>query len=168
MNYFISHCTRPSGSADDPDWAILDAYTALLADPDPEVRTAAARAWHQWEDATVSLEPAGSGAYSSRPLHDMLTRARICAHYFAHKAFLPDNDILDRAHELDGIPATLLHGRLDISSPPDTAWHLANAWPSAQLHLIDNAGHIDPGHIRTALQQAIASHAHHITPNGQR
>ena len=156
---FCDHANTP---ADGPVWAILDAYSALLADPDPQVRTAAARAWHQWEDATVSLEPAGGGAYSSRPLEDMITRARVCSHYFAHSAFLPDKDILDRAHELDGISATLLHGRLDISSPPDTAWHLADAWPSAELHFIDNAGHIDPGHIRTAIQQAIAGHAHRI------
>ena len=154
-------CDHANTTTEGSVWAILDAYTALLADPDPRVRTEAARAWHRWEDATVSLEPAGGGAYSGRPLADMITRARICSHYFAHRAFLPGNDILDRAYELDGIPATLLHGRLDISSPPDTAWLLANAWPSAQLHLIDNAGHIDPGHILTVLQEAVANHAHH-------
>jgi proline iminopeptidase len=155
-------CEHAQTSADGPVWAVLDAYTALLVDRDAEIRAEAARAWHQWEDATISLEPAGAAAYSSRPLGEMLTRARICAHYFGHRAFLADNHILDRAHELDGIPATLIHGRLDISSPPNTAWHLANAWPNAKLQLIDNAGHIDPGHMRSAIQHAIAGHAHHI------
>ena len=35
----------------------------------------------------------------------------------------------------------VLHGRLDVSGPPDIAWHLAQAWPDAELHLIDDAGH---------------------------
>ena len=40
-----------------------------------------------------------------------------------------------------GHPGVLIHGRMDISSPPDTAWELARAWPDAELVLIDGAGH---------------------------
>ncbi len=35
----------------------------------------------------------------------------------------------------------IVHGRLDISGPPDIAWRLAERWPSAELVLIGGAGH---------------------------
>jgi proline iminopeptidase len=35
----------------------------------------------------------------------------------------------------------LIHGRLDISGPPDIAWRLAERWSSAELVLIGGAGH---------------------------
>jgi hypothetical protein len=40
-----------------------------------------------------------------------------------------------------------VHGRLDVSGPPDIAWHLAQTWPGCELVLVDEAGHgsRDPG-----------------------
>ncbi|TCO46335.1 hypothetical protein EV646_107360 [Kribbella antiqua] len=35
----------------------------------------------------------------------------------------------------------LIHGRLDISSPADIAWRMAQAWPDAELHLVEQEGH---------------------------
>lgn len=40
-----------------------------------------------------------------------------------------------------GIPAVLIHGRLDISGPLDTAWRLHQAWPGSRLAVLDDAGH---------------------------
>ncbi len=34
-----------------------------------------------------------------------------------------------------------MHGRLDISSPADIPWQLAQVWPDAQLAIIEGAGH---------------------------
>jgi proline iminopeptidase len=42
---------------------------------------------------------------------------------------------------LAGIPATLIHGRYDVSGPADTAWQLHQAWPGSELVLLDDAGH---------------------------
>ncbi len=42
---------------------------------------------------------------------------------------------------LQGIPATLLHGRYDVSGPLDTAWQLHLAWPGSELVVLDDAGH---------------------------
>jgi hypothetical protein len=39
-----------------------------------------------------------------------------------------------------GTAGVLIHGRLDLGGPPDTAWQLANAWPDAELHLV-RTGH---------------------------
>ena len=35
----------------------------------------------------------------------------------------------------------LIHGRLDLSCPLDTAWELARAWPGAELHAPADSGH---------------------------
>lgn len=42
---------------------------------------------------------------------------------------------------MTGIPAVLIHGRLDLSSPLDVPWMLAESWSSGELVLVDNAGH---------------------------
>ncbi len=44
-------------------------------------------------------------------------------------------------HRLTDIPAVLIHGRYDVSSPLDTAWQLHRAWPNSKLIVLDDAGH---------------------------
>lgn len=71
----------------------------------------------------------------------MICRARICAHYFSAGAFLEEGALLRDADRLAGIPGVLLHGRLDLEAPSETAWELARAWPDAQLTIVEGAGH---------------------------
>ena len=66
---------------------------------------------------------------------------RICAHYFSHGAWLEDEELLRGADRLAGIPAVLIHGRLDMGSPLGTAWDVARAWPDAQLVVVGDSGH---------------------------
>ncbi|MGW1271784.1 hypothetical protein [Streptomyces sp. NPDC002491] len=35
----------------------------------------------------------------------------------------------------------MVHGRMDISSPADVPWRLAQVWPDAELVLIGDEGH---------------------------
>lgn len=126
----------------DRDGDLPAAYSRLLADPDPNVRERAARDWHAWEDATISLDWNGApGSYSDRPLAAMLSRARICAHYFGNSVFLDDGVLLRNAGNLAGIPGVLLHGRLDLGSPIETPWELTEVWPGAELVVFDESGH---------------------------
>jgi proline iminopeptidase len=67
--------------------------------------------------------------------------ARLVTHYWAHAAFLEDGSLLRDAGKLAGIPGALIHGRMDISGPPDIAWNLAQVWPDAELVLISDEGH---------------------------
>ena len=121
---------------------LIAGYARQLSDPDPGVREAAAREWHAWEDATISLEPHGRpNSYSDRPIEAMLDRARIITHYFANGAWLEEGALLRDAGRLAGIPATLLHGRLDLGSPVQVAWEVARAWPGAELVVVDDSGH---------------------------
>lgn len=124
------------------DGDLVAAYAQLLEDPDPDVRTRAAADWVTWEDAVISLEPNGKpNAYSSRPPEALLALVRICAHYFSHGAWLQDGELLRQADRLAGIPAVLIHGRLDMGSPLGNAWELARAWPDAKLVVVGDSGH---------------------------
>jgi len=124
------------------DSDLVVAYARLMENPDPEIRARAAMDWCAWEDAVVSLEPNGaSKPYGNQPPASLLAFARITAHYFAHGAWLEEGALLRDAGRLAGIPGVLIHGRLDLSSPLDTAWDLARAWPDAGLVIIGDAGH---------------------------
>src|SRR5439155_2132445 len=92
---------------------LVAAYGRLMESPDPEVRAKAAADWLAWEDAVISLEPKGTPqAYSSRPQEAALAFVRICAHYFAHGAWLEEEELLRNAGRLAGVPGVLMHGRL--------------------------------------------------------
>jgi proline iminopeptidase len=67
--------------------------------------------------------------------------ARLVTHYWSHGCFLADGQVLAGLPRLAGIPATLIHGRYDVSGPADTAWQVHQAWPGSELVLLDDAGH---------------------------
>ncbi|MER7362946.1 prolyl aminopeptidase [Nonomuraea wenchangensis] len=140
---------------------LLAAYARLVADPDPEVREKATLDWCAWEDAVISAEPNGKrNAYSDRPDDAKLALVRICSHYFSNAAWLEEGVLLREAHRLAGIPAVLIHGRLDLSGPADTAWELAQAWPDARLVVVEDSGHTGSETLRKELfaaQDAFAS-----------
>jgi proline iminopeptidase len=125
----------------DRDGSLVDAYSRLLDDPDPAVRARAARGWCDWEDTHVSLAP----DHRPDPRYDdpqfRMVFARLVTHYWRHAAWLEDGILLRRAGRLAGIPGLLVNGRLDVSGPPDIAWQLAQAWPDAELVLLDDVGH---------------------------
>ncbi|WP_432488746.1 prolyl aminopeptidase [Kineococcus sp. SYSU DK018] len=121
------------------------AYSRLLRSPDPEVRQRAAAAWCAWEDVHVSLAPGHRPDPRYADPAFRLAFARLVTHYWAHDGFLadllPDGSLLAGAHRLAGVPAVLVHGRLDVSSPLDTAWQLHRAWPGSRLVVLEGDGH---------------------------
>lgn len=135
---------------------LVAAYARLMENPNPRVRHDAATAWCAWEDVVISQEPNGvPNVYRGRPPTAMLAFVRICAHYFAHGAWLDEGVLLREAGRLAGIPGVLIHGRLDLSSPLDTAWMLAQAWPDARLHIVDDAGHTGSTAMRQRVRDAL-------------
>ena len=123
------------------DGSLAEAYARLLADADPVVRERAARRWCGWEDTHVSVAP----QHRPDPRYDdplfRMRFARLVTHYWRHAAWLDDGVLLREAPRLAGIPAVLVQGRLDVSSPADIAWDLARSWPGCELILVDEAGH---------------------------
>ena len=134
-----------SGRDDD----LIGAYYRLLNSPDPAVREQSATEWCRWEDALVS------GSDPNPRYEDPRFRmgfARIVTHYFHHRAWLEPRQIVRNAHRLRGIPAVLIHGRLDNSAPLAAAQELARAWPDSELVVVD-AGHLanDPAMVEAAV-----------------
>lgn len=136
---------------------LVEAYRQLMENPDIAVREQAASDWCAWEDAVISHESLSSpGQYGAKPDAARLAFVRICTHYFAHRAWLEDGQLLRDAHRLKGIPGVLIHGRLDLSGPLLTAWELAQAWPAADLRIIEDAGHTGSAAMGAAVIDAIA------------
>ncbi|MFD5769512.1 prolyl aminopeptidase [Streptomyces sp. NPDC127049] len=133
---------------------LVGAYAALMNHPDRAVRERAAADWCAWEDAVLSMEGMGT-PYTDRVDDTRLGFVRICSHYFAHGAFLEEGALIRDAHRLAGIPGVLIHGRLDMGGPPTTAWELAGAWPGAELHVVERAGHLGGDETRRLIVAAL-------------
>ncbi|WP_371872692.1 hypothetical protein [Herbiconiux sp. L3-i23] len=119
---------------------IAGAYARLLAHSDPSVREPAALRWCEWEDTHVSLAP---GYRHDVRFDDPSFRAvfaRLVTHYWSHAAWRRDGELLAGVDAIADIPAVLVHGRHDVSSPVRIAWDLHRRWPGSELH-IDEAGH---------------------------
>lgn len=142
----------------------VDAYAQLLRDGDPQVRADAARAWETWESTHVSLDP----HWVPGPLfdndRDRENFATLVTHYWANDCFLGGAlRIYDRIAELKGVPATLIHGRHDISGPVSAPWRLHRSWPGSELIVIEDEGHGGPRHMEcaaAALSKLISSADH--------
>jgi proline iminopeptidase len=132
---------RDAVRPEDRDGDLAAAYSRLLHAADPHTRELAAKAWCEWEDTHVATY----GGHRHDPRYDdprfRMCFARIVTHYWSNAAFLEDGQLVRNAHRLTGIPGVLVNGRLDVSSPPDIAWRLAQEWSAAELVLVDDAGH---------------------------
>ncbi|WFE65936.1 prolyl aminopeptidase [Micromonospora sp. WMMD714] len=143
-----------AGGGVGPDDDVVGAYARLVEDPDPTVRDRAVLDWCAWEDALVSTEGVGN-PYGDRPSADRIAMVRICVRYFSHGAWLTEGALIRDAGRLAGIPGVLIHGRLDLGSPPVTAWQLHRAWPGSRLHLVEEAGHFGTAATRRHLLAAL-------------
>jgi proline iminopeptidase len=136
---------RAGAPASERDGSLVDAYARLLAHPDPAVRDKAARDWCQWEDSHVNLGPQPRPRLVIADASYRMCFARLVTHYWRHAAWRADGELLRGVTTIADTPAALIHGRLDVSGPPDVAWQLAQAWPAARLHIVSGMGHESGG-----------------------
>jgi proline iminopeptidase len=135
---------------------LLTAYSKRLNDPDPAVHLPAARAWSRYEGACSTLLPSADTMSYFSGDHVALGLARIEAHYFVHRGFMPERQLLDQVAHIRDVPAVIVQGRYDMVCPPLTAYELHRAWPQAEYQLVPDAGHSawEPG-IRARLVGAM-------------
>lgn len=126
---------------------MISAYRRRLVSDDRQTQLRAAHAWTQWESRTITLLPSMAHQQSHAEDDSALAFARIENHYVAHGGFMEDGQLLRNAHKLRDIPGVIVQGRYDVCTPARTAWDLHKAWPQAEFHLIDDAGHAfdEPG-----------------------
>ena len=142
----------PPGLRDAP---LVDAYAALLSDPDPAVRDRAASEWCRWEDVHVSLAPGHTPDPRFLDPEFRLRFSRLVTHYWKHAAFVEDEQLIRNASLLNGIPGALIHGRYDVSSPLETAWRLSQQWTTSELNVLDDAGHGGGNTLVSAIVEAV-------------
>lgn len=140
---------------------VLAGYLRRLTDADPSVHMPAARAWSVYEGSCSTLLPSPETVSSFAQDRTALGLARIEAHYFVNRLFLPVGGLLADMHRIGHIPAEIVQGRYDMICPPCTAFELAAAWPAARLSIVPDAGHsaLEPG-IRRALVAAVERFRH--------
>ncbi len=126
---------------------MMAAYRKRLTSPDRAVQIQAAKAWSLWEGETITLLPDPAFTQQHGDDNFALAFARIENHFFTHAGWLQEGQLLRDAHKLKGIPGVIVHGRYDMPCPLRTAWDLARAWPDAEFHIVEGAGHAlsEPG-----------------------
>jgi proline iminopeptidase len=142
---------------------MVAAYRKRLTGSDASVQLQAAKAWSIWEGETITLLPSQDLSSAFADEHFALAFARIENHYFSHGAWLEEEQLLRNAARLHGIKGTIVHGRYDMPCPARYAYQLHKAWPQADFHLIEGAGHAynEPG-ILDALINATDRYAREI------
>jgi proline iminopeptidase len=123
---------------------LIDRYYSAITSPDADTRRKAADAWCDWENAHISLDPNWKPVPLFEDPEMRLRFATLVIHYWKHSGFLSDRPILSGMAALSGIPATLIHGRYDVSLPIRTAWDLHKRWPGSRVIVIQDEGHGGP------------------------
>ena len=126
---------------------MMAAYHRRLTGDDNKAQIEAAKAWSLWEGETITLLPAPETSSGYGEDRFALAFARIENHFFMHGGWLDEGQLLRDAGKLSEITGTIVHGRYDMPCPARQAWTFAKAWPRADFHLIEGAGHAfsEPG-----------------------
>jgi proline iminopeptidase len=134
---------------------MIAAYHELLTGDDEVARMHAAKAWANWEGVTATLIANREIISHFSDPFVALALSRIECHYFINNCFMRENQLLEDAGRLSGIPGIIVHGRYDVICPLEQAWELHRVWPDSRLQIINQAGHAatEPG-IATALLEA--------------
>jgi len=127
----------PEAERDD----ILSGYYRRLTDPDPALHMPAAHAWSRYESlcSTLLPDPELVAHFDEAPV--ALAIARIEAHYFKHRMFLPEDALLRNVATIRHLPCTIVQGRYDVVCPLRSAHDLHEAWPEAEYIVVPDAGH---------------------------
>jgi proline iminopeptidase len=117
---------------------LLENYYHRLMSDDNMVHQPAANSWSSYETSCSTLR--AEQRYVSGK--SALTMARLEAHYFMNRCFMPDGHIMNHIKLVQHLPIDIIQGRHDVICPPMTAASLAHHWgKKAKLQLVDNAGH---------------------------
>lgn len=140
---FPEQWERFAGAVDTADPRdLIAAYYDGLCGPLEGVPLDLARAWSQWEAATVSLLPDLDRERAAAEPETAIAVARIETHFFANDCWLEPGQLLRDAHLIADIPGVIVHGRYDICCAASNAWRLHAHWPRSMLEIVEGAGHV--------------------------
>ena len=139
---------------------MIEAYHRRLFDSDPAVHVPAAIAWSTWEASAVTLRPDPEAVEAMHDPAKATAFARIENNYFINAGWMQEGQLIAGVPTIRHIPTVIVQGRYDLCTPMMTAWELHQAWPEAELVVVDDAGHAasEPG-TQKALRAATDSFA---------
>jgi proline iminopeptidase len=121
--------------------SLVARYHGLVSEQDDRRALAAARRWVAYEEAIMGLDAGNKAAGPAGGAADVLAQARVQLHYLVHDCFLEPGELASGLGCLDGVPALIVQGRLDLVCPPRAAYELARLLPRAELRLVERGGH---------------------------
>ncbi len=124
---------------------LIGAFYQRLNGTDELAQWRAARDWERWGGQVVlgnDFKPAESGEHVTA---NVLAQVRIETHYAAHHYFIEENQILRACEQTPDVPILLIHGRLDLVCPAESAYSLHQALPQSALTILPHSGHIAGG-----------------------
>lgn len=138
----------------------IEGYAKLFASQPSAQRTQALLQWTQLEKQCSRLvveQHELAADLTNEPY--ILAHSLIENHYFRHNCFIDGDALLASAGRfLADIPVTLINGRYDIVTPPETAYELTKAIPHAHLMIVEGAGHsVKEPSLNKAFIQALDS-----------
>jgi len=134
---------------------LITAFHRRLTGTDRAAMEACAQAWAVWEAETISLLPDPARVDEWRDPAYAVAFARIESHYFTNGGYFDrDDQILHNAGRLADLPGAIIHGRYDLCTPVSNAIDLHEAWPRAELRIVEDAGHAmtEPGIARELVR----------------
>lgn len=130
---------------------MVQAYHELLFGEDEMQRLQAAKAWEDWESYLIQFEPqpVDGDAYGA------LAIACIENHYFVNLGWLGgERALLKHIDKIRHIPTVIVQGRYDICTPMQSAWDLQQAFPEADLRIVQGGHAAMEGEVAAALVAA--------------
>jgi proline iminopeptidase len=132
---------------------LIAAYHERLFSGNYAVEARFGRAWAGWENALAAVDPAWP--MGEAPADYARAFSRLENHYFVHKCFISEGQILRNRGRIEHIGADIVQGRQDMICPPLSAWRLAQGWDRAHLKLVQASGHaLSEPRITEALVEA--------------
>ncbi|MES9970929.1 MAG: prolyl aminopeptidase [Candidatus Thiodiazotropha sp.] len=141
--------------------SLIDWYHAALHGDDLSHSLDAARRWSEWGSQAVnwnkgeSRDKSDQGAETATQREQMLAKVRIETHYAHNRYFIRENEILEGLESLPPMPASIVHGRYDLTCTMESAWLLHRAIPGSRLVEVADAGHLidDPAMISVLVEE---------------
>lgn len=139
--------------------SMVEAYHELLFGDDRAQSLRAAKAWADWESWLIRFEP----QEPTDSAEEVWAWARIENHYFTHRCWLDNGRaLLANIDKIRHIPTVIVQGRYDMCTPMQSAWELHQAFPEAELRIVQGGHASLEGEVAQGLKQAADEFIHRL------
>ena len=119
-------------------------------DPESEIAKASLAYYAVVDGMLVGLEPLSFFVSIDDVSVEEVYSARIAYHYFSHKFFIKENQILENIHNISNIPTFIGHSRYDMVCPYEQAYILHKQMKKSYLYSFTNYSHLGGNSISIA------------------